>query len=171
MLSASAVWAQTSKSTPKSPEILGYLDPQTGAFRLLPHVAASGPSAALTNVQGRIAVSLTITVKSAKITDVSCTVLITAVGENGRVYEESATVDALESANNQRSCKVNVPYSWDFDDPANANLTTSYVVNATGTGAPTGEGPRNRSTKVSPLSTQKVPSNGGEIPLIADVTI
>ncbi len=168
MLTASAVWAQTSSSTPKSSGLLGYLDAQTGAFRPVPQVGknSAGP-AALSTVTGHIQIKFVILAKSPAISRVECSSFTTVV-DTARVYEESATALATGSGGSWL-CTVNVPYSWSLANPSSAEMITSYVVRATGPGL-SGENV-DRSSRLSPFDARIVPPSGVSTLLTADVTM
>ena len=73
LIVAPAVWGQEAK-TPAKPGILGYLDPNTGTFRpASPAADESLDAAALTPIGATITVTLTITVKTTSLTNITCT--------------------------------------------------------------------------------------------------
>jgi len=156
-----AVWGQDAKSSAK-PGILGYLDPQSGAFRPLPAVVdenAEAPAAVVFG--GTITVTLTITVKSLGITSVSCSAQ-TIVQDGGVFWTESDTVTGTGTTT--RTCKITIPYSWSLLAGATDNMSTSYSVIGIG-------GANQRTTSRTPLDTRKVPANGTITALTANVTI
>jgi hypothetical protein len=156
-----AVWGQDMKGSAK-PGILGYLDPQTGAFRPAPTVVdenAETPAAAVFG--GTITVTLTITVKSVGITSVSCSAQ-TIVQDGGVLWTESDTVTGTGTTT--RTCKITIPYSWSLLTGATDNMLTSYSVIGIG-------GANQRTTSRTPLDTRKVPANGTITALTASVTI
>jgi hypothetical protein len=165
LIVAPAVWSQTANSSAK-PGILGYLDPNTGAFRPVP--ASDETADALTTFGGTITVSFTITLKSTGLTNVSCTIevsVLDALTTTPRSYGESATAAATGSGTT-RTCKITLPYSWSLATQANDNMTTSYFV--TGGGSVSALA---RSSTLSPLDTRKVPANGATTALTAAVTL
>jgi hypothetical protein len=165
LIVAPALWGQTANSSAK-PGILGYLDPNTGAFRPVP--AADEITDALTTFGGTITVSFAITVKSTGLTNVSCTIevsVIDASTSSARIYGESATAAATGSGTT-RTCKVTLPYAWALATQASDNMTTSYFV--TGGGSVSALA---RSSTLSQLDTRKVPANGATTALTAAVTL
>ena len=166
LIVAPALWGQTANSSAK-PGILGYLDPNTGAFRPVP--AADETTDALTTFGGTITVSFAITVKSTGLTNVSCTIevsVLDALTSSPRSYGESATAAATGSGTT-RTCKVTLPYAWALATQASDNMTTSYFV----TGGGSVSAPVARSSTLSPLDTRKVPANGATTALTAAVTL
>ena len=165
------VWAQRANSQAK-PGILGYLDPHTGAFRpIAPPAEDSAEPPALTTVTGTINVTLTITVKTAGITNIVCD-LGTAVEDNlstgaFRLFDESNSV-AATGTGTTRTCKLSIPYSWSLATQSSDSMSTSYTV--VGGGSAT-LGLPNRTSSLSPLDTRKVPANGTITTLTANVTI
>ena len=114
------------------PGILGYLDPDTDAFRPVP--AADETTDALTTFGGTITVSFAITVKSTGLTNVSCTIevsVLDALTSSPRSYGESATAAATGSGTT-RTRKVTLPYAWALATQASDNMTTSYFVTGGG---------------------------------------
>jgi hypothetical protein len=164
LIVAPALWGQTANSSAK-PGILGYLDPNTGAFRPVP--AADETTDALTTFSGTITVSFAITVKSTGLTNVSCTIEVSVVDapSSPRIYGESATAAATGSGTT-RTCKVTLPYAWALATQASDNMTTNYFV--TGGGSVSALA---RSSTLSPLDTRKVPANGATTALTAAVTL
>jgi hypothetical protein len=165
LIVAPALWGQTANSSAK-PGILGYLDPNTGAFRPVP--AADETTDALTTFGGTITVSFAITVKSTGLTNVSCTIevsVLDAVTSSPRSYGESATAAATGSGAT-RTCKVTLPYAWALATQASDNMTTTYFVTGGGSVAAIA-----RTSTLSPLDTRKVPANGGTTALTAAVTL
>ena len=167
---APAVSGQTANSQAK-PGILGFLDPHTGAFRPVPS-AEEGPDvpAALTTFGGTITVTLTITVKSTGITNVTCTAEV-SVGDavttgSPRFLTESNAVTATGTGST-RTCKLSIPYSWALATQTSDNMGTSYFVSGGGTTS----GLTQRTSSLSPLDTRKVPANGATTALTAAVTL
>ena len=168
---APAVWGQTANS-PAKPGILGYLDPHTGAFRPLPSVAEEGAdaAAALTTFGGTITVTLTITLKTTGLTNITCLEEVSVFDGTGttspRIFAESNTV-AATGTGTTRTCKLSIPYSWGLTTQATDNMTTSYsVFGSTGT-----TGLPQRTSSLSPLDIRKVPANGAITALTAAVTL
>ena len=163
---APAVWGQT-ENGPAKPGILGFLDPRTGAFRPVPSGAEESPDA-LTTFTGTITVTLTITLKTAGLTNITCSEevsVLDAAATSPRFYAESNSV-AATGTGTTRTCKLSIPYAWALATQASDNMSTSYVVfGSTSTGPPT------RSSTLSPLDTRKVPANGATTALTANVTL
>jgi hypothetical protein len=167
---AQAVWGQTANSQAQ-PGILGYLDPHTGAFRpVAPAAEADADLApALTTFTGTVNVTLTITLKTTGLTNISCTEgvsVIDAITTGARILAEGNSVLATGTGTT-RTCKLSIPYSWGLSTQSSDNMTTTYtVVGTTGTtGVPL------RSSTLSPLDTRKVPANGTITALTAAVTL
>jgi hypothetical protein len=170
LIAAPAVWGQAATVAPK-PGILGYLDPQTGAFRPLPQaVDDSAELPALTTVTGTINVTLTITLKSTGITTVTCSI-DTSVSESStsglRSYAESNSVAGTGSGTT-RTCSLSIPYSWSLSTPTSDTMSTFYSVGGAATatgGLPT------RGSSLIYLDTRKVPASGTTTSLTAAVTL
>jgi hypothetical protein len=165
---APAVWGQTANG-PVKPGILGFLDPHTGAFRPVPSAAEEGPdSAALTTFGGTITVTLTITLKTIGLTNITCSEevsVLDAVTTSPRFFAESDTV-AATGTGSPRTCKLSIPYAWALATQSSDSMTTSYsVFGSTSTGLP------QRTSTLSPLDTRKVPANGATTALTAAVTL
>ena len=169
LIAVPAVWGQAGNS-PAKPGILGYLDPQTGAFRPLPAVAEESPDApAAVTFTGTITVTLTVTVKSTGLTTYFCSAnssVVDAATTAPRFYTESNTVAATGSGTT-RTCIMTIPYAWSLASQSSDTMTTSYSV--------VGSGGTNvlpqRTNSSSPLDTRKVPANGTTTALTAAVTI
>ena len=172
-LAVSTVWGQSANSQAR-PGILGYLDPHTGAFRpIAPPVddAAVEPPAP-TVFGGTINITITITVKSAGMTNVICSAGVTVFDGpittlNPRVLDESNTV-AATGTGATRTCKLSIPYSWGLLNQATDMMSTIYTV---GGAASTTGAPPARSSGLSPLDTRKVPANVTITTLTAAVKI
>jgi hypothetical protein len=165
------VWAQTANSQAK-PGILGYLDPHTGAFRPIPAVAEEDSAlAAATTIAGTVTVTLAITVKTAGLTNITCSEEVSVsdgiTTASPSFFTESNSVAATTSPTGGKTCKLSIPYSWSLTTPGSDSMTTSYVVlGTTGTtGLPT------RSSSRFPLDTRKVPASGAITALTAAVTL
>jgi len=165
-----AVWGQASRM-PSKPGILGYLDPNTGAFRPVPPASEEGPDpAAATTFTGTITVTLTITLKTAGLTNVICsadTFVFDSPATGGRSYTESDTVAAGPLVNGKRTCTLTIPYAWGLFTQSGDSMQTSYFVSGSAgtTGLP------QRSSSLTPLDTRKVPANGTITALTANVTL
>jgi hypothetical protein len=170
VLVAPAVWGQAASSSAK-PGILGYLDPQTGAFRAVPSVAEdSVDAAALATFGGTINVTLTITLKTTVITTVNCTAEVTVQDAitTGvpRFIAETDTV-AATGTGTTRKCVLSIPYSWSLATQSTDNMSTTYTVS----GSAASNALPQRTSTLSPLDTRKVPISGTITALAANVTI
>jgi hypothetical protein len=167
LLAVPAVWGQAANSQANH-GILGYLDPQTGAFRMLPAVDNSVEPPALTTFTGTINLTITVAVKTTGITNVICTMSVSVddalTSGSPRIFGESDTV-AATGTGTTRTCKLSIPYSWALSTQASDSMTTDYTV--TGAASTTGTTPPIRSTSLSPYDTRKVPANGAITTLTA----
>jgi hypothetical protein len=165
-----AVWGQTAHAPAKA-GILGYLDPQTGAFRPVPTATEENPDpSALTTYGGTITITLTITVKSTGLTSFSCTADVVAVDNAGsasaRGYSENVNATATGSGTT-RTCKMTIPYSWSLLTQSSDSMTTSYSVTGLSTSSPL----IGRSSNLYPLDTRKIPASGTTTALTAAATL
>ena len=162
-----AVWGQAANG-PAKPGILGFLDPNTGAFRPVPSAAEEGPDAnALTTFTGTINVTITVTLKTTVLTNITCSEEVSVLDgtSSPRFFAESNSV-AATGTGNTRTCNLSIPYSWGLTTQASDMMSTSYsVVGTKGTGLP------QRTSTLSPLDTRKVPANGTTTALTAAVTL
>ena len=169
LIAVPAVWGQTANNQAHS-GILGFLDPQTGAFRPAPQViAAEDEEPMLTTETGTIKVTLTITVKTTSLTNFTCTAntfVMDNLTGNPVTYTESNTVAATGSGST-RTCTLKIPYSWALATSSSDTMSTSYTVEGT-TGT---SGLPQRTASRSPLDARRVPSNGTTTTLSAAVTI
>lgn len=172
VIAVPSVWGQTTNSQANS-GVLGYWDPHTGAFRPAApptEEASAEAAAALTTFGGTITVSITITLKTTSITNVTCSESVSVVDAAAtgvpRIFSESNTV-AATGTGTTRTCKLSIPYSWGLSTQASDSMTTGYTVlgNTGTTGLP------QRTSTLSPLDTRKVPANGTITALTAAVTL
>ena len=170
LIAVPAVWGQAATS---NRGILGYLDPQTGAFRPVAPAAedALAEPPALTTFTGTISLTITVTLKTTGITNVVCS-MNTSVDDaltsgTPRIFEEADTVTATGSGTT-RTCKLSIPYSWALSTASTDNMSTGYTVNGGGTSLTT---PPFRSSSLNPLDTRKVPASGATTTLTASVTL
>ena len=75
LLAAPAVWSQATTTTSRL-GILGYLDPQTGAFRPVPQAAAEDIEAPAAATIGGTIATLTITLKTTTLTNITCSAAV-----------------------------------------------------------------------------------------------
>jgi hypothetical protein len=171
LLIVPSLGAQVAGSSANS-GVLGYLDPHTGAFRPVTLATEESVDAASLPVfGGTITVTLTITLKTTAITNVTCSanVSVTDAATTGtpRFLTETETV-AATGTGTTRTCKITIPYSWGLATQSTDSMSTGYVVS--GSPATAGALPVRTST-VSPLDTRKVPANGTITALSAAVTL
>ena len=171
LIAAPAVWGQA--ANPQANHgILGYLDPQTGAFRLLPAVDNSVEPPPITTFTGTISLTITVTLKTTGLTNIVCTA--TAAVEDAitsgspRTFLESDTV-AATGTGSTRTCKLSIPYSWGLATQSSDTINTDYTVS--GSASSTAATPPLRSTGLSPFDSRKVPANGATTALTASATI
>jgi hypothetical protein len=162
-------WGQAASSQAAT-GILGYLDTHTGAFRPVPPAVEDDASLpAATVVGGTVTVTITITVKTAGLTNFKCIASVSAFDGaatgSPTIFDESNTV-AATGTGSTRTCKLSIPYSWSLTSQATDTMSTSYtVLGSTGaTGLP------QRTSDRSPLDSRKVPANGAITALTAAVT-
>lgn len=171
LIATTAAWGQAANIQTK-PGILGYFDPQTGAFRPLPQASADEEDAsrAASVFTGTINVTITVTLKTTTITTVTCEI---GTDTNDAVttatplfYNESNSVTATGTGTT-RTCKLSIPYAWTLSTQPTDTMTTSYtVIGGTSTTSPT-----TRTASRNPLDTRKVPVNGATTTLTAAVTL
>jgi hypothetical protein len=169
-IGAQAVWGQAANSQAQA-GVLGFLDPHTGVFRPVAPAAEADAdlAAAATTFTGRVNVTLTITLKTAGLTNITCSLELSTVDggttASPRFFAESNSV--LATGTGTRTCNLSIPYSWGLTTQSSDNMTSSYTVvgSAGTTGLP------QRSSTMSPLDTRKVPANGTITGLTANVTL
>jgi hypothetical protein len=117
---------------------------------------------------GTINLTLTITVKTAGITNVTCTAQVNALDGSTSFtsFFETDTV-AATGTGATRMCKLSVPYSWSLASQLTDFMSTSYSV----TGGAGATGLPQRTASRSPLDNRKVPANGTITTLTANVTL
>ena len=166
-LAVAPAWAQTANNAAKT-GVLGFFDPQTGAFRPAQTVGEDVEPAAVATFGGTINVTLTITVKTVGITNVTCSAQVNALDGTTSFtsYFETDTV-AATGTGATRSCKLSIPYSWSLASQATDFMSTSYSV----TGGAGATGLPQRTAGRSPLDNRKVPANGTITALTANVTL
>ena len=167
LVAAPAVWGQAPNTSAK-PGILGYLDPHTGAFRPIPQMAAEDvESPAVMTFTGTISLTITITIKTTGITNVTCTAETTVTDQitNPVIYDESEIV-AATGTGTTKTCTLKIPYSWALATQSSDSMSTNYIVSgSTGTGLP------QRTASRFPVDVRKVPASGAVTTLTAAVTI
>ena len=169
VMTVPAVWGQAANSQAHH-GILGYLDPQTGAFRLIPPANDSEEfPASTTTFTGTINLTITVTLKTSGLTNIVCSAETTvedALTTSPRSFIEQDTVAATGTGT--KTCKLSIPYSWALATQSSDSMSTSYTV--TGSGSTAGAPPI-RSSSLSPVDTRKVPANGATTTLTASVTL
>jgi hypothetical protein len=170
-MGTTAVWGQAANT--ESKPILGYLDPKTGTFKILPQAADldEAEPRTLATFGGTITLTLTITVKTTTLTTFTCSANATVLGDGNttsgfRTYTESATVVATGTGTT-RTCKVSIPYSWELATQPTDTITIGYVVFGSNGTTETAQ----RSSTLAPLETIKVPANGATTTATAAVTL
>lgn len=112
--------------------ILGYLDPRTGAFHLLPALQDTEPPAT-TTVTGKIVANFTITVDStfASTTKIGCSIIATVSDvSTGNLIEETAGNDVARGTGSTVKCTATIPYSWTLGSASSDKITLQYIVQA-----------------------------------------
>ena len=163
-----SVWGQTAKPHSNS-GILGFLDPHTGAFRPVPAAIDDSEDApAVTTFTGTVNLTITITLKTTGLTNISCSEEITVTDgtTSPRFFIESNVV-AATGTGTTRTCKLSIPYSWGLTTQSTDNMNTSYTV----TGLTGTTGLPERTSSLSPVDVRKVPANGTITALTAAVTL
>jgi hypothetical protein len=139
------VWSQASEHNGKG--ILGYLDPQTGAFKPMATSPMEETETALVATAGDFKVTFTITVKSAIPATAPITCFFNASVfdvTSGLTMEDSMSVAATGSGAS-RKCVLDMFYSWPLSSPSSDSVSLSYSVTTGGAG-------------LSRNSTQSLPS-------------
>ncbi len=139
-------WAQaangTAAATTHGRGILGYLDPQTGAFRpKRTQVSAPVDSTTVSITQGTFVVGLTVNVISSFPSGE--TYICSAISE---VFEETSGLDFIDTASvagtrsgNTVTCTVMIPYYWPLATPSQDTVNVSFSVIATGPASANGQ--------------------------------
>lgn len=160
-------WGQAANSQATT-GILGYLDPNTGAFRPVPAATEEDTSfPAATVFGGTVTVTITITVKTTALTNFICSANVSVLDgtTSPTVFSETNSV-AATGAGSTRTCKLSIPYAWSLTNQSTDRMTTSYTVSGTTgtTGLP------QRTSARNPLDARIVPANGAITALTAAVT-
>ena len=115
--------------------IRGYLDPQTGTFRVLPHATADAVPPPTTNFSGKFVFNFTITVDASIAATAKIECVATAflednlTGGNPNIITEQAAVVATRSGSSA-SCIVNIPYSWNLATGSTDKVSLGYTLQA-----------------------------------------
>jgi hypothetical protein len=169
-LSQSA-WSQK-PSEATSHGILGYLDPQTGAFRPLaqtPATPESEDALAAAPAFGSLVFNITITVKSTNLGSdtIGCGANASVFEATGQSIEESAFV-AATGTGATRTCKVTIPYSWPLSTPTTDSITLGIDVGAAASSSSLASPIRSHTRSLPPI---KVPLGGATTTFTVAVTI
>ena len=183
LVTVPAVWAQaangetgsgSTRSVQTGPGILGHFNPRTRTFHAL--AQAGGDTAELpplTTFTGTIKLTITVTVKTAGITNVNCFAFV-SVQDNPSSFTASrlfgeADVVAATGTGTTRTCTLSVPYSWNLATPSSDMMVTGYEVgnSLVFVNAVLPE----RSSTLHPVDSRKVPSSGTTTTLTASATI
>lgn len=110
--------------------ILGYLDPKTGAFHLLPALQDAEPPAT-TTVTGKIVANFTITVDStiASTTKIGCNIsaALLDVSTANSIIEEAGSAVARGTGTTV-TCTATIPYSWKLGSVSTDKISLSYSI-------------------------------------------
>ena len=113
--------------------IPGYLDPNTGAFKVMPVMPSAGGEAnpdAVTTSGGKIVTAFTINVQSAiaSTAKIACSVqaVVLDIGSANTIIE-TATVAATRSGTTAK-CTVTIPYSWTLTTATTDKVNLSYSI-------------------------------------------
>jgi len=151
--------------------ILGYLDPQTGAFRPLAQTPATPEDedalAATAPTFGTLVFNITITVKSAGLGTIRC---VANASVNDRSLTGFLTYTELGSATatgsgSTRTCTVTIPYSWPILAPTGDTISPDIDVTA---GTSLTQPVRDHIRTLQPI---KVPTSGKTTTFTAAVTL
>lgn len=151
------LWSQ---SVPAVNGIRGYLDPHTGIFHSMPHLAQDAadvpPPAAF---GGKFVFNFTITVASslASTAKIICQAAATTddVASTNLILE-TAAVTATRSGSTA-TCTVTIPYSWNLSSASSDRVSLTYQIIA---GVPTSATPLATRTSEQSVATISVPANG-----------
>ena len=155
LMGVACVISASAETNPgNSSSLIGFLDPQTGAFRPLVAAAADSPDALAsgTEVTGTLKITGTITVVSTSITattPVTCSATAVIVTDpNGPITDE-ATSTATRSGSTA-TCTVTIPYEWLLLSSATDMVSLGVTVTAL---------PSEPRVSTRQLGTFKVPAN------------
>ena len=158
-----AAWGQAANHQAKQ-GILGFLDPQTGAFRAIPAALEDTDAQAGTIFSGTVTVTFTITATTTALTNFTCSVQVSVTdGTTSPTFiSEEGTVSGIS-----KTCKVTIPYSWSLTSQATDRMTTSYFVSGSGGTTTTTQ----RTSTRNPLDVRAVPLSGTTTTLTAAVRL
>jgi len=127
----------------------------------------SEDAAAATTFTGTVNLTITITLKTTGLSNISCSesISVTDGTTSPRFFEESNSVTATGTGTT-RTCKLSIPYSWALTNQSTDNMDTGYgVTGLSTTGLP------ERTSGLTPMDVRKVPANGTITTLTAAVTL
>lgn len=120
----------TAQNASSTHGILGYLDPKTGAFHLLPALQDAEPPAT-TTVTGKIVANFTITVDStiASTAKIGCNVAATVLDLStaNSIIEEAGNA-VTRGSGSTVTCTATIPYSWKLGSASTDKITLSYTI-------------------------------------------
>lgn len=155
-----ALWSQNATATRG---VLGYLDPHTGAFRVLPHPNAEAEPPATTTVTGKLVFNFTITVDATIASTAKIACSASAITEdnlssgNPSIFEEEASALATRTGSTA-TCTVNIPYSWKLATSSTDSIVLEYTIDAPVEATSTTVFPTRLSSAT--VATIKVPASG-----------
>jgi len=155
--------------------IRGYLDPQTGVFRTLPHpeLEEGAVPPALTTFTGKFVVTFTITVNStiAATTKIGCEVDAGLDDlSTGNFISESAASAVVRGSATTVTCKATIPYSWSLGSASTDNISLTYTITSpVAISVATAEFPLRISSQSLP--SMKVPVSGTTTNIAVAATI
>jgi hypothetical protein len=114
----------------KSPGILGYLDPKTGAFHVLTRSVGPEETPQVTPTTGKFVFNITIAVNPGlpSTSKISCTASV-AVEEAATVslFEDNGAAAATRSGSTA-TCSITLPYGWYLTTPTTDMVTLNIQV-------------------------------------------
>lgn len=150
--------------------IPGYLNPRTRSFRPLPQAVDNAVEPPATTFTGTVNLTITITVKSAGITNINCAAIVNAEDNPLLGLRSFSELDfvAATGTGTTRTCTLSVPYSWGLATQSTDTMRTSYEV---GNNLLLTTAPPDRNSILIPLDSRTIPANGTVTTLTANVTI
>jgi hypothetical protein len=155
---AAPLWSQQVSRKPAGPEVLGYLDTDSGAFR--PAVHPDIPEATLTTMTGKLQATFTISVLTAfpSGTSIICEFNASVADPVAGFITETSAVTAVRSGSTA-TCTPSIPYSWQLATPTTDSVSLSISVSAEHLSTTTPATAALRTMSRS-LPTIKVPAHG-----------
>jgi len=125
--------AQPKNESPKKPGILGYLDPETGSFRILPNPSKVTPdSPAVAPTTGKIVFNATIALNPglSPTAKLICTATAaTSEAANLVFFTDFGTVAATRSGATA-TCSITLPYGWTLATPTADFMSLGFSVSS-----------------------------------------